>query len=375
MIFRHFTDPSQNRNSYLIASTQTREAAIIDPLESCLAEYEALLDERGLTLRYTFQTRNDRSCTRAGQTLRMRRASSQVLPYQAVAFDSNDRGAIDERAKPGSSFAMGDLAVEAVDPVIVGDCEVSYRVCDYVFSPSEIRILDTSPEAGLSNPVSIAQPGEIEPAPIHQRERQRLITNCRTTKSGIPVEMLILEDLHSSLIENSFSPKEARVVRTYLRFLEDNNFVHPSASELSAMLENVDRTAVHVLVHNIRWKQIEQGRLPVVLAGQTSKWLRELQTKPKFTDHEKEFLDAYLRLVDRNHRPPSGPDVARELSSDRSVQWIRKRAHTIRRKQKEFNQPILILSRKSPQPHAMSGYSTTRGAESPTNQTEARYTA
>ncbi|MEE3328666.1 MAG: hypothetical protein VX252_15110 [Myxococcota bacterium] len=375
MIFRHFTDPAQNRNSYLVASTKTREAAIIDPLENCLSEYEALLDQRGLKLIYTFQTRNDRSGTRAGQTLRMRRASSQVLPFQAVAFDSEATDVIDDRAKPGASFALGDLTVETIDPLTPGDCEVSFRVCDYVFSPNEIRILDMKNEANDSAPIPSLTPAEIGQATTQTPERHKLITNCRTTRDGIPVEMLILEDLHSSLIENSFSPKEARVVRTYIQFLEDNNFVHPAASQLASMLENVDRTAVHVLVHNIRWKQIEQGRLPVVLSGQTSKWLRELQTKPRFTDHEKEFLDAYLRLVERNQRPPSGPDVARELSGDRSVQWIRKRAHTIRRKQKEFNQPILILSRKNPQPHPVRAYVSARGTSHHSNESAVRYTA
>ena len=373
MIFRHFSDPTQNRNSYLVASTQTREAAIIDPLETCIDEYEALLELRGLKLVYTLQTRNDRSCTRAGQTLRMRRSSSQILPFQPASLDSDGMAAIDHRAKPGASFALGDLTIETIEPATPGDCEVSYRVCDYIFSPNEIRIVDQKTDGmSLSTPLQSGESGQ------HMAQRSgsgKLIQNCRTTREGVSVEMLILEDLHTSLIENSFSPKEARVVRTYLNFLEDNNFVHPAASELASMLENVDRTAVHVLVHNIRWKQIEQGRLPVVLSGQTSKWLRELQTKPKFTDHEKEFLDAYLRLVERNQRPPSGPDVARELSGDRSVQWIRKRAHTIRRKQKEFNQPILILSRKSPQPHPIRSYAGVRGTDHHSNPNTARYTA
>jgi len=368
-------DPTQNRNSYLIASTQTREAAIIDPLENCLAEYETMLDQRGLRLVYTFQTRNDRQSTRAGQALRIRRQSSQVLPFKAVAVDTNSIGPIDDLAKPGASFALGDLAIETIDPLVPGDCEVSFQVCDYVFSPSEVRILNGQiPSVEETTTHSSFSPGSGKSS-IGQSPRHSLINNCRTTREGIPVEMLILEDLHSSLIENAFSPKEARVVRTYLEFLEDNDFNHPAASELSALLKDVDRTAVHVLVHNIRWKQIEQGRLPVVLAGQTSKWLRDLQTKPTFTDHEKEFLHAYLRLVEKNQRPPSGPDVAQELSGDRSVQWIRKRAHTIRRKQKEFNQPILILSRKNPLPPTMPGYVTTRRAAHAPSQGTARYIA
>jgi hypothetical protein len=109
----------------------------------------------------------------------------------------------------------------------------------------------------------------------------------------------------------------------------------------------VDRTGVHVLVHNIRWKQIDAGRLPLVLAGQTSKWLRGLQTRPEFTAHECEFLGAYLRWMDEHDQPPSGPEIAEILGAGRSVQWVRKRAHTIRRKQREFDMPELILTRKA----------------------------
>ncbi len=133
---------------------------------------------------------------------------------------------------------------------------------------------------------------------------------------------------------------------TYVRYLEEHEFGSPSATDLSEKLGNVDRTAVHVLVHNIRWKQIDLDRLPMLLAGQTSKWLRGLQTQPEFTSHEREFLGVYLELVQANTEPPSGPQIAEALGADRSIQWVRKRAHTVRRKQRDFHQPILILARK-----------------------------
>jgi hypothetical protein len=255
---------------------------------------------------------------------------------------------IDEVAKPGASFSLTGMKVEAIERPPGAECEVAYRVCDYTLSPSRIWIHDSNDRQNAAPQTAESQESHEAQNDLHHLGAE-LVVNCRTTRIDVPVEQLILEDLHTSLIENRFSPKEERVVRTYLEFLEDNEFSHPTAAQLSDLLSDVDRTAVHVLVHNIRWKQIDLARLPVVLSGQTSKWLRALQTEPQFTDHEKEFLGAYLRLVERNQRPPSGPDVASELSSDRSVQWIRKRAHTIRRKQKEFNQPVLILSRKSPQ--------------------------
>jgi hypothetical protein len=373
MIFRHFTDTARNRNSYLIACPKTREAALIDPIESCMSQYESMLAERGLHLAYTLQTENDRLSTHTSRTLRKTYGSRQVVPFRAAHFDSSNRDS-EEGAKPGSSFILGDLKIEAIQARRLSEGELSYRISNYLLSSQEILIDDsdsaknpTSPNAG-SESIQASSPFD------RISESRKLVRNLRTTRSGVSIERLIMEDLHTSLVENTFSPKEARVVKTYLTHLEDNGFCHPTASDLSEMLGDVDRTAVHVLVHNIRWKQIESERLPMVLEGQTSKWLRELQTKPTFTDHEKEFLSAYLQLVERNQRPPSGPDVAKELAGERSVQWIRKRAHTIRRKQKEFNQPILILNRKSPEISHSRRYMMTRRPESIDHQ-EMHYTA
>jgi len=349
MIFRYFRDSHQNRNSYLIASPTSREAAIINPVEGCLSDYEAFLERRGLRLTHTFQTHAERQHDRAAEVLRMRTSCIRVAPSEALTVAKERLVPVDEIAKPGSSFSLSNMKIEAIEPPSDSECEVAYRVCDYTLSPGRVWIHDSVGRHTDNASTFESEGSNASHGDLHQVSNE-LVVNCRTTRLEVPVERLILEDLHTSLIESRFSPKEERVVRTYLEFLEDNKFTHPTAAQLSDLLKDVDRTAVHVLVHNIRWKQIDMARLPVVLAGQTSKWLRALQTEPQFTDHEKEFLSAYLRLVERNQRPPSGPDVASELSSDRSVQWIRKRAHTIRRKQKEFNQPVLILSRKSPQP-------------------------
>jgi hypothetical protein len=154
-----------------------------------------------------------------------------------------------------------------------------------------------------------------------------------------------MEDLHSSLIENAFSPKETLVARAYIDFLEENELAHPSAAQLGEKIGNIDRSVIHVLVHSIRWKQIDRDRLPLVLSGQASKWLRSLKTEPEFTPHEQEFLCSYLQLVASNGTPPSGPDIVAALTSQRSIQWVRKRAFTVRRKQREFGQPLLILAR------------------------------
>ena len=56
-------------------------------------------------------------------------------------------------------------------------------------------------------------------------------------------------------------------------------------------------------------------------------------------------------------QPPTGPEIVKALGGRRNVQWVRKRAHTIRCKQREFNQPLLLLSREPNRPaqHARAG--------------------
>jgi len=251
-------------------------------------------------------------------------------------------GAVDLDATVGGSLQLGAMTLEFVAPPVEDDSLIAYRLDCYVYCSGSVLI---GHESDLATQGGVG--GEQVRLPAASAHRTSPVRNVRDSRDGISVERLILEDLHSSLIENRFTPKEARVTLAYIRYLEEHGFEAPTAEALSQALCDVDRTAVHVLVHNIRWRQIRLDRLPLLLEGQTSKWLKGLRTEPTFTDHEKEFLQAYLGLVTENKLPPSGPEVARALDANRSVQWVRKRAHTIRRKQKEFQMPTLILTRKN----------------------------
>jgi hypothetical protein len=251
--------------------------------------------------------------------------------------------------------------IEFIQPPTDDSGDLAYMIRSYIFVDDGILI---------GHPSSVRQTNEgLETLFEHIRQNtpNALVTNSdspirsfRTNRRDIGISRLTVEDLNIGLAEGRFTPKEARVIDAYIGYLENNNFTHPSAGQLSELLNDVDRTAVHVLVHNIRWKQIEMDRMPIVLAGQTSKWLKGLQTEPEFTSHEKEFLETYLRLVEVKHQPPSGPEIANELEG-RSVQWVRKRAHTIRRKQRDFQQPVLLLNRKNSQPARGEFRADTRG--------------
>jgi hypothetical protein len=343
MIFRHFED-EQSGHSYLIASPRERVAAIVNPTPEAIARYRVVLAELGLRLACTLRTERNNRCAKAAHTLESLTGARPIAPTGAAGHvDATDT------VVAGNVLPLGDLRIEVVEPPPGYAGTLAYRISHYTFAGTSVLIdFHEAPTSANGEPAALLDQVRSVSAPGVPEARTRPIENFRTSREGVCVERMILEDLHTSLAESRFTPKEERVVRTYIRTLEETGLDHPSAAALAERLGNVDRTGVHVLVHNIRWKQIDLNRLPLVLAGQTSKWLRGLQTRPEFTPHEREFLGAYLRLLDESGRPPSGPEIAAALGKRRSVQWVRKRAHTIRRKQREFGLPELVLSRKSP---------------------------
>jgi hypothetical protein len=359
MIFRQFANQRTGSHSYLIASCDSREAAIINPNEQHLERYYETLDELNLTLRYTLETEATAKSMAAAAALGQRLGARRIAPISNVVGQASDIV-----ATPGTVVTIGNIQIDAVAPPVQGHAEIGYQTGMYTFVGRSVLIdyhestiiPDGEPEALLDQirPPSAPQAPACTAAPIQ---------NHRRSREGVCLERLILEDLHTSLAEGRFTPKEERVVLSYIGAMEKHGFTHPSASQLASSLEGVDRTAVHVLVHNIRWKQIDLDRLPLVLAGQTSKWLKGLQTKPDFTSHEKEFLATYLKLLEFGGAPPSGPEIAVALGGGRSVQWVRKRAHTVRRKQREFQNPELILKRKSSDEPRERRYETPTGIE------------
>jgi len=342
MIFRHFADERIGDHSYLIASPTSRDAAIVNPNFAAIDTYRETLDAFGLRLVCTLRTDRDARCDTAARRLENLFGAARVAPAHAAGQDEASIV-----ATPGRVVSVGEIEVRVIAAPPGYSSDVAYQAAPYTFAGTSVlvdrmdglRQPDGEPEAVSHDPRSAAAGGAAD-ACCRQLEKHR------ASASDIRIEQAILLDLRTSLDESRFSPREARVVEAYIRAMEERGFEPPSAAEIAELFPGIDRSAVHLLVHNIRWKQIDLGRLPLLLAGQTSKWLRGLQTRPDFTSHEREFLQAYFRLLEEQKRPPSGPEIAETLGEGRSVQWVRKRAHTIRRKQREFEMPELILARK-----------------------------
>ena len=264
MIFRHFTDPHHGGHSYLIASRASREAAIVNPHTEHMESYGTTLAELGLRLVLTLRTDRNGKCADAARHLAAVTGAQACAPaHSANPVDNADV------AVPGASIALGDLQVEVIRPPRGYSGDVGYRVSYYTFAGSSVLIdFHEEPAPRGGEPEAILEATRAMALPCsgaHAREQQP-IRSFRESREGVCVERLILEDLHTSLSEDRFTPKEQRIIRTYIQYMEEHDFAHPSAAELAELLASVDRTAVHVLVHNIRWKQIDLDRLPVVLA-------------------------------------------------------------------------------------------------------------
>jgi len=303
MIHQPFRDPDGRPASHLLASKTSREAALIDPTESALLHYTQYLDLHRLRLIYTLETRADAKRSGPAEYLRRAHGSRRIAPRSTCGPGA------DRLVQPGDSIEIADVRVSVL-------ASTPPAGPDVVFAAGGIRF--------------------VGDAAYH---------DC-SEGHGPELSRRIDADLHASLAARLFSLREQLVVEAYLQLKSESDALPPSSRELSHRIGSLDRGAVHVVVHSIRRKQMGLGRLPLELRGQSSKWLRGWQQRPTFTAHEREFLAAYLGLVRSRGRPPSGPEIASALGGQRSIGWVRKRAHTVRRKQTDFGQPRLEITRE-----------------------------
>jgi hypothetical protein len=268
--------------------------------------------------------------------------------------DAASQGPVDLEAKEGDGLRVGELFVAFVEPPTSHAGQIAYRVADYLFSGLAVVIDlnrgERTTDEGADAIFECVREGLGLRDASGQVAGESRVRDFRRNPKPVPLADLMRGALRAARDEGLFTPKETRVVDAYLAHLAAHDGTFPTAEEIAQALGDVDRTGVHVLVHNVRWKQIEARQLPIVLRGQMSKWLRGIQTEPEWTAHEREFLTVYLDLIEKGDRPPTGPEIVKALGGHRNVQWVRKRAHTIRCKQHEFDLPQLLLSREPNRP-------------------------
>jgi sulfur dioxygenase len=85
MIFRQLFEPQSSAYTYLVACSETREAALIDPVLETVERDLQLLDELGLTLKYTIETHIHADHVTGAGRLRDAAGSKAAVPERSGA--------------------------------------------------------------------------------------------------------------------------------------------------------------------------------------------------------------------------------------------------------------------------------------------------
>ena len=106
MIFRQLFEPNSSAYTYLIACERSREAALIDPVIETADRDLQLLQELGLTLKYTIETHIHADHVTGAARLRDATGSKAAVPERSAADH------VDVPVREGEAIEIGNLALE-----------------------------------------------------------------------------------------------------------------------------------------------------------------------------------------------------------------------------------------------------------------------
>jgi hypothetical protein len=309
LIVRSFYNKTLRRYAHLVICSETDVAAIIDPVSEDADAYAGTASKSGARIGLALQTAAHPADPTGLRTMIERFGVTAKAPAASHVVHADGI----EPVAVGEALKIGALEVDVVANTPPAGPDVAYRVEDTLFTGWAL----------VRGGVARAD-GPVDAEDLVVRARQ---------------------DLGALLDAGKLTAKEAELAQIHLALL-DRLGRPPSAQELAAEHPALDRGAVHVLIHGMRRKQIALGQVPILLHGQMHKWLKGLQGEPEYTAHERTFLAEYLRFVGETGRVPSGPELLERLPEGTTIQWVRKRIHTIRRKQAAFGRTPLQIGRE-----------------------------
>lgn len=128
MIFRQLFEKETSTYTYLIADPVSREAALIDPVASCMERDLSLIDELDLTLRLVMDTHTHADHITSSGPISRARGAEIVVSSASQAEPAHIRLAHQE------TVDLGALAIRAIHTPGHTPCSVSYHVEDRVFT-------------------------------------------------------------------------------------------------------------------------------------------------------------------------------------------------------------------------------------------------
>lgn len=134
MIFHQFFEKESSTYTYLVASEQTREAVLIDPVASEIESYEQMLNQLNLKLVYSLDTHVHADHVTAANLLRARFGCKTVL-HRNSGVDCGDIFITDR-----SAIRVGECLIEArYTPGHTNAC-TSYVIDNMVFTGDALLI-------------------------------------------------------------------------------------------------------------------------------------------------------------------------------------------------------------------------------------------
>jgi glyoxylase-like metal-dependent hydrolase (beta-lactamase superfamily II)/rhodanese-related sulfurtransferase len=134
MLFKQLFDKETWTYTYLLADLDTKEAAFIDPVNTQIESYMALLAEHGLTLKYSFETHVHADHITASGLLRQRTGAKTCVGYKGGAQLA------DVQLHDGDVFQLGNETIKAIaTPGHTPGC-TSYLCQDRVFTGDSLFV-------------------------------------------------------------------------------------------------------------------------------------------------------------------------------------------------------------------------------------------
>jgi len=134
MKIRQLFDAETSTYSYLLWDEETREAALIDSVDNQIERDLQLMEELGLTLKYTLETHIHADHVTGSGRIRER------LGSKAVVHRNSRSECADVLVSDGDSITLGSQSVQVLETPGHTDTCVSYRIEGTVFTGDALLI-------------------------------------------------------------------------------------------------------------------------------------------------------------------------------------------------------------------------------------------